>query len=657
MCGIVGVFHFERDRPVDPARLARQLDTIVHRGPDGGGIWVEGGVGLAHRRLSIIDLGGGAQPMFDATARYVTTFNGEIYNYRELREELAQRGRVFRTDSDTEVLLAAYAEWGPACVERFIGMFAFAIVDREAHSLFLARDRLGKKPLYVYRDEGRVVFASELKALAADPMVPRRIDATSVADYAAVGYVPAPKTIYRDVQKLPGGWLAIADDKGFRQRQYWDVDMTPDLSTSMDTHAAKLRELIDDATRLRLRADVPLGAFLSGGVDSTAVVGVMSELAREAGGEPPFTQTIGFTVARFDERKYAREAAERFGTRHHERVLAPEAGLLAQQLSWFFDEPFADSSAVPTYMLCDVTRENVTVALSGDGGDELFTGYQHYQTARWTDRIHDRLPDLVWRAASTPLRHLLHATRYVPSAYHWNRTLFRASQSRDRNAYNNHIFGPWRWKEIVSSELLDALGDYEPFETVAHQYARAGTADLVSRMQYADIKGFMCEDILAKVDRMSMAHALEVRCPLLDHRVVEYAAHIPPLANLEGGGSKLALKKAIEDLVPASFFEREKQGFAIPVDDWFRTGLKDMARELLVAPGGARSGLLGRLKMRRLYEEHQRGLAHGHQLWMATMLELWHARHVDKTAPAIEPTRTMRAAMPAVTVATPAPTP
>lgn len=651
MCGIVGVFHFERDRPVDPARLERQLETIVHRGPDGGGIWIGEGAGLGHRRLSIIDLGGGAQPMFDGSGRYVTTFNGEIYNYKELREELAGHGRTFRTDSDTEVVLAAYAEWGAACVERFIGMFALAIVDREAHSLFLARDRLGKKPLYVYRDEGRVVFASELKALAADPMVPRRIDATSVADYAAVGYVPAPKTIYRDIEKLPGGYLAIADERGYRTRQYWDVDMTPDHGTSIDTHAAKLRELLDDATRLRLRADVPLGAFLSGGVDSTAIVGVMSKLLPQ--GAPPFTQTIGFTVARFDERKYARDAATRFGTSHHERVVAPEAGLLADQISHFFDEPFADSSAIPTYLLCEVTRENVTVALSGDGGDELFTGYQHYQTARWTDRIHDRLPDLVWRAASTPLRHLLQVTRYVPRAYHWNRTLYRASESRDRNAYNNHIYSPWRWKEILSGELLDALGDYDPFETVAHQYARAGTDDLLSRMQYADIKGFMCEGILAKVDRMSMAHALEVRCPLLDHRVVEYAAHIPPSANLEGGGSKLVLKKAIEDLVPAWFFDREKQGFAIPVDDWFRTGLKDLARDLLVTGRGGESGLLGRSKMRRLYEEHQRGLPNGHPLWIATMLELWHERHVAKSAPAISPTRTMRAAKPAVFVATP----
>jgi len=653
MCGIVGVFHFERDRPVDPARLSRQLQTIVHRGPDGGGLWIGDGVGLGHRRLSIIDLGGGAQPMFDATGRYVTTFNGEIYNYKELRAELAARGRVFRGESDTEVLLAAYAEWGPACLDRFIGMFAFAIIDREAHTLFLARDRLGKKPLYVYRDEGRVVFASELKALVADPMIPRRIDATSVADYAGVGYVPSPKTIYRDIEKLPAGYFAIADDRGFRTKQYWDVDMTPDRGASIETHAERLRELIDDATRLRLRADVPLGAFLSGGVDSTAIVGVMSKLLAAEGAAPPFTQTIGFTVARFDERKFAQQAATRFGTSHHERVLAPEAGLLARQLSYFFDEPFADSSAVPTYLLCDVTRQNVTVALSGDGGDELFTGYQHYQTARWTDRIHDRLPDLVWRAASTPLRHLMQVTRYVPRAYHWNRTLFRASGSRDENAYNNGVYSPWRWKELLSSDLLDALGDYDPFESFAHHYARAGTDDLLSRMQYADIKGFMCEDILAKVDRMSMAHALEVRCPLLDHRVVEYAAHIPPLANLEGGGSKLALKKAIEDLVPASFFDREKQGFSIPVDDWFRTGLKDMARDLLVTPGTGKSGLLGPLKMRRLFEEHQRGISNGHSLWMATMLELWHERYVSGTASAVEPTRTMRTAKPAITVQAP----
>lgn len=650
MCGIVGVYHFERDRPVDAARIEAQLQTIVHRGPDGGGVWTEGGVGLGHRRLSIIDLGGGAQPMFDASGRYVTTFNGEIYNYRELRQELAGRGHHFRSDSDTEVLLAAYAEWGEACLDRFNGMFAFAVYDRREHRLFLARDRVGKKPLYVYRDEGRVVFASELKAIAADRMVPRRIDATSVADYCAMGYVPAPKTIWRDIAKLPAGHCATVDDRGFRVRQWWDVDMRAvDHGTSIDAHARHLRDLIDDAVRLRLRSDVPLGAFLSGGVDSTAVVGVMSKV----GEEPPFTQTIGFTVARFDERRYAADAAKRFGTRHHERVLAPEAGLVARQLSHFFDEPFADSSAVPTYYLCEVTRENVTVALSGDGGDELFTGYQHYQTARWTDRIHGRLPELVWSAARAPLRHLLHVSRYVPSAYHWNRTLFRASEARDKNAWHNHIYSPWRWRELLSSELLEALGDYDPFETVAHHYARAGTDDLMARMQYADIKGFMCEDILAKVDRASMAHALEVRCPLLDYRVVEYAARIPPMSNLEGGGSKLALKKAIGDLVPASFFEREKQGFAIPVDDWFRTGLKDLARDLLVGPHGRRSGLLGKWKMRRLFEEHQRGIANGHALWMATMLELWHERYVEGTAAPIVPTRTMVGAKPAVRVASP----
>jgi asparagine synthase (glutamine-hydrolysing) len=650
VCGIVGVFHFERDRPVDAARLERQLASIVHRGPDGGGVWVEPGVGLAHRRLSIIDLGGGAQPMFDASGRYVTTFNGELYNYRELREELTGLGHVFRTDSDTEVLLAAYAAWGQGCLDRFNGMFAFAIHDRKEHRLFLARDRLGKKPLYVYRDEGRVVFASELKAITADPMVPRRIDATSVADYCAMGYVPAPKTIWRDVAKLPAGHLAIADASGFRTAGWWDVDLRqPDHATPIEVHARRLRELIDDAVRLRLRSDVPLGAFLSGGVDSTAVVGVMAKV----GATPPFTQTIGFTVARFDERRYAADAAARFGTRHHERVLAPEAGLVARQLSHFFDEPFADSSAVPTYYLCDVTRENVTVALSGDGGDELFTGYTHYQTARWTDRIHDRLPELVWRAARAPLRHLLHVTRYVPAAYSWNRTLFRASDARDRNAWHNHIYSPWRWRELLSEELLDALGDYDPFESVAHHYARAGTDDLLARMQYADLKGFMCEDILAKVDRASMAHALEVRCPLLDHRVVEYAGKIPPLANLHDGGAKLALKKAVEDLVPPSFFDREKQGFSIPVDDWFRSGLRDMARDLLVAPGGRRSGLLGKWKMRRLFEEHQRGIANGHALWMATMLELWHERWVEGAAPPIEPTRTMRDARPPVRVLSP----
>ena len=401
MCGIVGVYNFDRHQPVDEALLVAQTDAIAHRGPDDGAVHVEDGVGLGHRRLSIIDLEGGSQPMWDLEHRLALVFNGEIYNYRELRDDLAGRGHRFRTDSDTEVLLNAYREWGAECVDRFVGMFAFAVFDRQERTVYLARDRLGKKPLFYFRDARRLIFASELKAILVDPSVPRVIDPAAVVDYFAYNYVPAPGTILQHVQKLPAGHgMLVTPDKVVLHR-YWDPSFTPvDRGTTLDESAATLTDALSDAVRLRLRSDVPLGAFLSGGVDSSLIVALMAKALPH----PVKTHTIGFSEDGYDERSYARETAHLYHTAHHERLVRVDAATTMDQLGWFYDEPFGDSSAVPTFHLSEATREKVTVALSGDGGDENFAGYRRYRFAMFEEqvRIACRAPFEGWSSIPSP---------------------------------------------------------------------------------------------------------------------------------------------------------------------------------------------------------------------------------------------------------------
>ncbi len=653
MCGIAGVYWFDPDHPVDVDLLVRQTDALVHRGPDDGGVWTAPGVGLGHRRLSIIDLGSGQQPMPEPTGRYTVTFNGEIYDFAERRVELEGLGHRFRTDSDTEVLLHAYIEWGEACVERLNGMFAFAIYDRDEHRLFLSRDRLGKKPLYVYRDRDRVVFASELKAIVVDGSVPKTIEPTAVADYFAVSYVPAPKTIYRGISKLPAGHSMVVADGAVRTKRYWDVRFGEwDDSGNLDHHADRLRGLIEDAVQLRLRSDVPLGAFLSGGVDSSAMVAVMSKLLPH----PAKTCSIGFDVARFDERKYARQVAERFSTDHREQVLHAEAADVVQQLSWYYDEPFGDSSALPTFYLCGMTREHVTVAISGDGGDELFGGYSHYASSMWVDSMRQRVPRMLRSLALEPLRRMFGLSRYHPRAWTYNVVGWRLANERDRSAYDSLIPQPWRWRELLDRGFVDALDGYDPFDSVGRWYGASGTDDYLSRMQYADIKSYLVDDILVKVDRASMAHGLEVRCPLLDYRIVEYAATLPPALRLDRTNAKRVLKRAVADLIPPSFFDRPKAGFAIPLAEWFRSALKPIGAALFVDRPGGGSGLLGRRSVRRMWKEHGHAWAdHGTPFWNAMMFELWHRRFMERSAADVAPTPAVAGAAPTRTGPTLAP--
>ena len=429
MCGIVGVYSFDRRRPIDRSLLARQTDTIAHRGPDDGGLWVGDGVGLGHRRLSIIDVGGGHQPMWDIEERIGVIFNGEIYNYRELRHELEPKGHRFKTDSDTETIIHAYREWGDACIERFRGMFALAVFDRTKRTMLLARDRMGKKPLYWYRDRERLIFASEIKAIVEDPTVPRVVDPTSVIDFFAYNYVPGPTTIFQGIQKLPAGHLMVLSGEHQSVRSYWDVDFSKlDSSRSLEASVEALDETLQESVRLRLRSDVPLGAFLSGGIDSSLIVALMAEQSERA----VKTHTIGFSEDGYDERGFAKETATLFSTDHQEKVVAVDALDVIDRLSWFYDEPFGDSSAVPTYYLSGATRDRVTVSLSGDGGDENFAGYRRYVFAMYEDEVRSRVPSLIRKGLVSPLARMYPKADYLPRFLRAKSTLTNLGVSHER---------------------------------------------------------------------------------------------------------------------------------------------------------------------------------------------------------------------------------
>lgn len=630
MCGIVGVYHFDRETVPDEGTFLAQVDSLVHRGPDDGGALFGPGVALGHRRLSIIDLGGGRQPMVDAEERLTVVFNGEIYNYRELKKELEGLGYRFQSDSDTETILYAYREWGERCVDRFRGMFALAIHDRKTGDLFLARDRLGKKPLYVYRDHERLIFASELKAILADRRVPRVLEPEAVTDFFAYNYVPGPRTMLQHIEKLPAGHYLFRNGSREVLRSYWDVDFgAVDPGPSLAERAEELRAELDTAVALRLRSDVPLGAFLSGGIDSSLIVALMAGQLQS----PVKTHTIGFSEQAYDERGYAKETALRFGTEHFERVVSADATDVVERLAWFYDEPFGDSSAVPTYYLSGATRERVTVALSGDGGDETFAGYRRYVFASIEDQVRRRLPGVLRHGLVGPLARAYPKADYLPQFLRAKATLTNLSVSHER-AYFLSLTQK-TYPRFLCADFRRGQRGYDPYVHFERHLARVGAWDALARLQYIDFKMYLADDILVKVDRASMAHALEVRVPILDHRVTELAARMPSNFKLDGRETKIVLKKVAAQLLPPSTFERKKMGFSIPLPSWFRSGLKPRAEELFFREAGGRSGVLDTAGLRRLWREHQSGLAnHATSLWSILMFELW-ARQFLTRAPAV----------------------
>lgn len=612
MCGIVGIVDF-KDRPVDPADIAKMNDTIVHRGPDDSGQWMDGPVGLAMRRLSIIDLSGGHQPMFNETGSVVTVFNGEIYNYPELRERLIARGHVFKTHSDTEVIPHLYEDKAEDLVADLTGMFAIAVWDREARQLVLARDRLGEKPLYYLWHDGRLVFASELKAIRALGLC-GAVSAEAVRYYMNYGYVPAPLSIYENVRKLPPAHLLIARDGRMRTQRYWDVTFDPREDLQEPEALDELREVLGRSVKRQLISDVPLGAFLSGGVDSSTIVALMCEMA----GGRVRTFSIAFDEASHNEAPYAEAVARRFGTKHTVHTVRPNIRETIDPILNQFDEPFADSSAIPTYFLCKTARQHVTVALSGDGGDEVFTGYDRYR-AFLRKRPLYRIP--------RPIRRLVcgSVSGLMPLGTRGKRFL----RSLTLDPLTDYVSGSG---ELTLESLLT-----EDYRGVCPQRSVLGLADEAFRhgrtseldaICLHDLRLYLPDDILVKVDRMSMAVSLEVRVPILDHHVVEWGGRLPARLRVNGGTLKYLLKKLLERYMPPEHVHRDKMGFGVPLDRWFRCELKDLVEDRLCDSEIRRVGVLRPSAVRYLLRRHQSGSRNFESLlWRIFVIQTWMVNH------------------------------
>ncbi len=627
MCGIAGKLFFDPARTVDPALLERMHRALAHRGPDDAGTWHEGPIGLAHRRLSIIDLSAaGHQPMASPDGRLHITYNGEVYNFLELRAELERAGVRFRSRTDTEVILALYAREGVDCLRRLRGMFAFALWDARERTLVLARERLGKKPLCYYQDGEKLVFGSEPKAILADPDVPAEADLESIHHYLTYGYVPGPRSAFKGFRKLPPAHYLVARQGRVTVESYWRLSYAP--KTTLDARALgeELRARLREAVRLRMIADVPLGAFLSGGVDSSAVVAFMSE----ASSRPVKTFSIGFEDQAYNELPYARKVAERYGTDHHEFVVKPDAVAILPELVWHYNEPYADSSAIPTWYLSRMTREHVTVALNGDAGDENFGGYERYLANRLASRW-DRVPALVRRPLEWGVRRLPELGGFR-SRYRRAKRFFAAVTEEPRRRYARWIecFPP-AWKaELYTPELAARMAGVDSLEFLLRAYAAAGTDDFTDATLYVDINTYLPDDLLVKVDIASMAHGLEARSPMIDHVFMEFAASIPADLKLAGRTTKHVFKEAVRDLLPPEVIDRPKMGFGVPLDRWFREDLREMAYDTLLSRKSLERGLFRESTLRLLLDEHcQRRRSWHAQLWCLLFLELWFQRFVD----------------------------
>ncbi|MCK9542280.1 MAG: amidotransferase 1, exosortase A system-associated [Novosphingobium sp.] len=622
MCGIAGIFHLPTPKPVDPARVAKMCDAIVHRGPDGEGVWTAPGVGLGHRRLSIIDVAGSPQPMLSSDGRAVLVFNGEIYNFRELRAELKAAGATFRTDGDSEVILAAWQRWGPDCLPRLHGMFAFAIYDLDARTLFLARDRLGVKPLYLSRlSDGSVIFGSELKALLAHPLLRREADPLAVEDYLTWGYVPDTRCILKGVQKLPAGHcLLLEHGKPMPEpRRWWDVSFLERHRGRAADLEAELLHLMREAVTSRMVADVPLGAFLSGGVDSSSVVALMAE----ASARPVRTCSIGFDVSALDESSYAEQVAALFGTDHRARQVSPDDFGAIDTIAAMFDEPFADASALPTWRVCQLARETVTVALSGDGADEAFAGYRRHVFQHNEDRARALLPAPLRRSVFGTLGAIWPKADWAPRPLRAKSTFQSLAAPSEAGYARSLSVTPQDLRErLYSPDFLKLRGDYRAeHELEALMRAAPGRSGL-DRAQYADLTFWLPGDILTKVDRASMAVSLEAREPLLDHRLIEFAARLPEAMRTRGGQGKWLMKRTMRRYLPDDILYRPKQGFVTPIAQWFRGPLADTARAIGESASLARSGWFDGQAIAQLAGRHISGRSdHSRLLWQLLMLD------------------------------------
>ena len=624
MCGICGKVALKRiAEPVLQELMIKMADSMRHRGPDDRGVYVQGPVGLGMRRLSIIDLDTGHQPISNEDGSLWIVFNGEIYNHLDLRAELEKKGHRFKTRSDTEAIVHLYEEMGERCVERLRGMFALALWDARQQRLFLARDRIGQKPLYYSFTNGILRFGSEIKALLVDPEQDTDLDLVALDQYFTHGFVPYPYTIFRTIRKLPPAHYALLQDRHLEIARYWQVTYDGSDSRSEEQYLACLRELLAEAVRIRLMSDVPLGAFLSGGIDSSLVVALMSQ----ASDAPVETFSIGFEEQSYNELAHARRVAQHLGTNHHEFIVRSDLEDVLPRLSWHFDEPFADSSAIPTYYVSKMGRQHVTVALTGDAGDEVFAGYRRYQARRLAEQF-NRLPFTVRRRMiERVVRRLPEPSTYYGSS--WIKKLKRfveycAVVEDQPHTSRTPFFTPLAKADLYASDLQAALDGRIQDNYVADYFDQVSGEDIVSQMMWVDLMTYLPDDILTKVDRMSMAVSLEVRTPLLDHKLIEFMANVPVDWKLRGLTTKYLFKKIAAELLPTEIVRRPKQGFMVPLAAWFRDELHDFVRDVLLSSQCCQLYYQS-AAVERLLTEHQAGQAdHSGRLWALLQFALWH---------------------------------
>jgi asparagine synthase (glutamine-hydrolysing) len=622
MCGITGIFDTRGGSEVDRAVLQRMNDSQFHRGPDEGNLHVEPGVGFGHRRLSIIDIATGQQPLFNEDGSVVVVFNGEIYNYQTLIPELQALGHIFHTKSDTEVIVHAWEAWGEDCVNRFRGMFAFALWDRNRQTFFMARDRLAVKPMfYALLDDGTLLFGSELKSILAHGGLRRDIDPMAVEEYFALGYVAEPRTIFKQARKLsPGHSLCIQRGEPVPEPvEYWDVRFTLSNAISQEDAQAELVERLRESVRLRMIAEVPLGAFLSGGVDSSAVVAMMAD---QSGG-PVNTCSIGFDDPAFNESAFAQMVADRYHTDHRLEVVKSDDFDLIDTLARLYDEPYADSSAIPTYRVCQLARKHVTVALSGDGGDESLGGYRRYRMHLMEERMRSVLPQSVRRPVFGLLGKLYPKADWAPRVFR-AKTTFEGLARSSVEAYFHSVSilrGPMR-QALFSDRFKTELAGYDAQQVFQRHAAKAGTDDPLALIQYLDLKTYLVGDINTKVDRASMAHSLEVREPLMDHELVEWLATLPSSLKIRGQEGKYLFKKAMEPHLPQDVLYRPKMGFSVPLARWFRGPLKQRVRDAVLGELLASTGWFNKAYLEHLVDAHQSGVRdYSAPLWTLMMFE------------------------------------
>jgi len=617
MCGIAGFIDMQRPRDGAAQLIDHMCKIIHHRGPDDQGVWTGDGIALGMRRLAIIDVAGGQQPIFNEDQSIVIVFNGEIYNYRELQKELQERGHHFRTNSDTETIVHAYEEYGDDCVKRLRGMFSFALWDRKRQRLLAARDRFGKKPFNYYWDGQRLIFGSEIKSLLLAG-IPREIHYKALDEYLVFGYVPAPNTLFKNILKLPSAHMLIYENGQIRTKRYWDLSFLPTCQDDEATAIDHTLSLLKDAVQVRLMSEVPLGAFLSGGIDSSIVVGLMSQTMSQ----PVKTFSIGFEEDDYSELAYAQLVAKHFGTDHYEFFVRPELISVLPQLVWDYDEPFSDISMLPTYYVSKLAREHVTVALTGDGGDEIFGGYSRYAQEAAIHRI------------PAPFRSLLgFCGSLLPGGVRGKQYLLNLSYDlATRDAQKIGRFSAGLRPLLYSDEYFVHVRGHNPYERYISEYHAVSHLDVITRMQHVDARTYLVDDILVKVDKASMFNSLEVRTPLLDQYLAEYIASLSPNIRTRNGTLKYLLKKVAADVLPDEIITRRKQGFSAPLKHWFRGELMDFARELLDSPKAQQRGVFQPWFIRNLLQlhAHTQHANYSPAIWSLLCLELWFQTYIDE---------------------------